>query len=64
METVEGRAVDRFQFHLEIPDGDISMEFALSLNDKWDNNKGKTFPEKYLMFEDFLISCIYIVSVC
>ena len=43
IETVEGGAVDRFQFHLEIPDGEFSMEFAISFNEKWDNNEGKNY---------------------
>ena len=43
MENVEGGAVDRFQFHLEIPDGEFSMEFAISFNEKWDNNEGKNY---------------------
>ena len=32
METVDRGAVDRFKFHLEIPDGEFFMEFAVSLN--------------------------------
>ena len=30
LETVEEGAVDRFQFHMEIPDGEFSMQFAVS----------------------------------
>ena len=43
METVEGGTVDRFQFHLEIPDGEFSIKFAISFNEKWDNNEGKNY---------------------
>ena len=41
---MEGGAVDRFQFHLEIPDGEFSIKFAVSFNHKWDN-------------KNYLVSC-------
>ena len=50
METVEGGAVDRFQFYLEIPDGEFSMEFAISFNEKWDNNEGKNYSISCTVF--------------
>ena len=38
LETVEGGAVDRFKFCLELPKGQFSLELAVSFNQKWDNN--------------------------
>ena len=51
METVEGGAVDRFQFHLDIPDGEFSMEFAISFNEKWDNNEEKNYSLSCKVFD-------------
>ena len=51
METIEGEAVDRFRFHLDIPDGKFCMEFAISFNEKWDNNEGKNYSLSCKVFD-------------
>ena len=43
VETIENGALDRFQFRVKLPEGSYSMEFALSFNDKWDNNDSQNY---------------------
>ena len=39
VESVENEAMDRFKFHVELPDGSYSVEMAFSFNENyWDNN--------------------------
>ena len=43
METLEGGTLDRFSFLVPLPEGSYSIEFALSFNEKWDNNNGQNY---------------------
>ena len=43
VESVAGGSMDRFNFHVQLPDGSYSVEMAFSFNEKWDNNNTKNY---------------------